>query len=147
MRAIPSSPSPEPPPSPPLSLPTPASPPQHLHAALLRQRTYSQLLRSQRKASEASLSALAAGAEAAASVAAAAAAAPELGGLDPRLREAAFVEAADCFAALVAKPEARQRLLKVGVGANLLWAVGWVLWAVCCGHAGRCKGRTGVGHG
>eukprot|EP00198_Chlamydomonas_reinhardtii_P014222 XP_001703559.1 predicted protein [Chlamydomonas reinhardtii] len=56
-----------------------------------------------------------------------------LGGLDPRLREAAFVEAADCFAALVAKPEARQRLLKR------------IAAALSCNEPVLLVGETGTG--
>ncbi|KAG2499138.1 hypothetical protein HYH03_002721 [Edaphochlamys debaryana] len=87
---------------------------RHLHSGLLRNRTYSTLLRSHRKASEKSLPAAAAAAAAATPSAdgGPAASATDLGSLEPRLREAAFVEAADCFAALVAKPEARGKLLK-----------------------------------
>ncbi|KXZ56433.1 hypothetical protein GPECTOR_1g386 [Gonium pectorale] len=80
----------------------------HLHSALLRGRTYGQAMRAQRKSSAASLGT----ATPAASVAAVDQPPPDLASLDPRIREAAFVEAADCFAALVARPEARMKLLK-----------------------------------
>ncbi|EFJ44763.1 hypothetical protein VOLCADRAFT_121252, partial [Volvox carteri f. nagariensis] len=73
----------------------------HLHEAQLRIRSYSQLLRAQRKAAEAAATS---GADQQQLV--------DLSSIDPRVREAAFVEAADCFAALVARPEARTKLLK-----------------------------------
>ncbi len=39
--------------------------------------------------------------------------APDLSTLEARVREAAFVEAADCFAALVWRPDMRMKLLQV----------------------------------
>ncbi|GIL72553.1 hypothetical protein Vretifemale_2900, partial [Volvox reticuliferus] len=82
----------------------------HLHDPELRSRRYNQLLRTVRKASEASLQ----------STAVANQPSDELTAIDPRVREAAFMEAADCFAALVARPEARIRLLK---GLAALWCI------------------------
>jgi hypothetical protein len=86
-------------------------PTQHLHADLLRNRGYSQLLRAQRKASGTSQQPPANAGHPPLTA---------LSSLDPRIREAAFSEAADCFAALVAKSEARLKLLKVRVVVALL---------------------------